>query len=152
MRAASPLRPPFASGKEVMTQAASISAPSARKEPLIQRLHGAGSAPSVLRGAKGDSMARRHYNEELRRRVLQEVQDGATVGEVAHRYGIAEATYYRWRERLRAAVGMTSPETQRLEDENRRLRDILTDTMLENRALRQEVDRLRKSGANAGDD
>lgn len=97
-------------------------------------------------------MARRYYNEETRRRVLQEVQDGATVAEVAHRYGIAEATYYRWRERLRAAVGMTSRETQRLEDENRRLRDILTDTMLENRALRQEVDRLRKSGVAAGDD
>lgn len=97
-------------------------------------------------------MARRHYNEELRRRVLQDVEDGATVGEVAHRYGIAEATYYRWRERLRAATGIASRETQRLEDENRRLRDILTDTMLENRALRQEVERLRKSALSAGDD
>jgi len=97
-------------------------------------------------------MARKHYNEDLRRRVLQEVEDGATVGEVAHRYGIAEATYYRWRERLRAVTGVTSRETQRLEDENRRLRDILTDTMLENRALRQEVDRLRRSGATVGDD
>lgn len=102
--------------------------------------------------AKEISMARRHYNEELRRRVLQDVEDGATVGEVAHRYGIAEATYYRWRERLRAATGIASRETQRLEDENRRLRDILTDTMLENRALRQEVERLRKSALSAGDD
>jgi putative transposase len=97
-------------------------------------------------------MARRYYHEDLRRRVLQEVQDGATVGEVAQRYGIAEATYYRWRERQRARLGIASHETQRLEDENRRLRDILTDTMLENRALRQEVERLRKSGANVGDD
>ena len=143
----------FESEKEIMIGAAGISPPSAKTEqPPALRLRRAGSAPLALRGAKGSSMARRYYNEETRRRVLQEVQDGATVAEVAHRYGIAEATYYRWRERLRAAVGMTSRETQRLEDENRRLRDILTDTMLENRALRQEVDRMRKSGVTAGDD
>jgi putative transposase len=95
-------------------------------------------------------MARRHYSDELRRRVLREVQDGSSVGEVAHRYGIAEATYYRWRERFRAAIGEIPRETQRLEDENRRLRDLLAETMLENRALRLQIERMRRPGGGGG--
>lgn|SRR5215469_3567880 len=142
----------FERENEVMAGGALTSVSSARSKPAFRHDRQTRSSRPGSQGGKGISMARKHYNEDLRRRVLQEVEDGATVGEVAHRYGIAEATYYRWRERLRAVTGVTSRETQRLEDENRRLRDILTDTMLENRALRQEVDRLRRSGATVGDD
>ncbi len=42
-------------------------------------------------------MQKRRFREEQIIGILQEVEAGATIGEVCRRHGIAETTYYRWR-------------------------------------------------------
>ena len=75
-------------------------------------------------------MQKRRFREEQIIGILQEVDAGATGGEVSRRHGIAETTYYRWR----AKYGdMDVNEARRLKqvgDENRRLKRIVADQAL----------------------
>jgi putative transposase len=71
--------------------------------------------------------------------VLKEVEAGGKVREVCRRHGIAEGTYHRWKAKY---GGMNVDEARRLrllEDENRRLKHIVADLTLDNRALRDVV-------------
>ncbi len=71
--------------------------------------------------------------------ILQEAERGeGSIGEVCRRHGIAETTFYRWRNRF---GGLTVTETHRLrelEKENSRLKRLLAERDLEVDAL-QEV-------------
>jgi putative transposase len=87
------------------------------------------------------SMPRKSYADDLRRRVVQDLDEGAAVGDVIRKYGIAEATVYRWRNRFGRAAIIRDPENQRLEEENRRLRELYTEASLENQALRERLQR-----------
>ncbi|EWY38502.1 hypothetical protein N825_12970 [Skermanella stibiiresistens SB22] len=86
-------------------------------------------------------MPRKSYADDIRRRVVQDLEEGAPVGEVIRKYGIAEATVYRWRNRFSRAALSRDPENLRLEEENRRLRDLYTEAALENQALRERLQR-----------
>ena len=68
--------------------------------------------------------------------VLREQEGGATTAEVCRRHGISEQTFYRWKKRY---VGMGVAEVRRLkvlEDENRRLKKLLAESMLDVAALK----------------
>lgn len=90
-------------------------------------------------------MPRKRYSEETRHQVMQEMEQGKAVAEVIRRHGIAEATYYRWRAQFRPVVSRDDAAYRQLEDENRQLRDILAESALEIRLLKQELGRLRRS-------
>jgi putative transposase len=64
--------------------------------------------------------------------ALAEVSAGTPAIEVCRRLGITQTTFYRWRRRH---GGSTTPaadkEVQRLRDENRKLKDIVTKLLLE---------------------
>jgi putative transposase len=82
-------------------------------------------------------MARRRYTEEQIIQVLREGEVGAKVGELCRRYGISNATYYNWKARY---AGMTVSDVKRLkalEDENRRLKQIVAEQALDNKALKE---------------
>jgi putative transposase len=73
--------------------------------------------------------------------ALQEVEAGATVGEVCRRYQVASATYYRWRAKY---GGLQVPEAQRLrqlEAENARLKRAVADLTLDNQVLKELVEK-----------
>lgn len=89
-------------------------------------------------------MPRKRYSEETRRQVMQEVARGGAVDEVIRRYGIAEATYYRWRAQFRPVRSRDETRLRQLEDENRQLRDICAESAVEIRLLKQELARLRR--------
>lgn len=89
-------------------------------------------------------MPRKRYSEEIRRQVIQEVEQGKAVDEVIRRHGIAEATYYRWRALFRPMRTHDDGWYRQLEEENRQLRDICAESALEIRLLKQELNRLRR--------
>ncbi len=77
-----------------------------------------------------------HSAEQIIRILAQAEQGAQTVGEVCREYGIAETTFYRWRN---AYGGMPVTEVQRLkelEKENARLKRLLAERMLEVDALK----------------
>jgi putative transposase len=89
-------------------------------------------------------MVRKRYSEAVRLQVVQEVEQGKPVDEVIQRHGIAEATYYRWRAQIRPSELRDDPRLRQLEEENRQLREVCADAVLEIRFLKQELAKLRR--------
>ncbi len=80
-------------------------------------------------------MARR-YTEEQIIGVLNEAEAGAKTGELCRKHGVSEATFYKWKAKY---AGLTMSELKRLrslEDENRRLKQIVAQQALDNWALK----------------
>ena len=68
--------------------------------------------------------------------ILREQEAGSATAEVCRRHGISEQTFYRWKARY---GGMTPSDAQKLkgmEDENRRLKKLLAEAMLDVSALK----------------
>lgn len=82
-------------------------------------------------------MLRKRYTEEQIIQVLREGAAGTALVELCRRYGICEATYYNWKAKY---AGMTVSDLKRLkslEAENRRLKQIVAEQALDNRALKE---------------
>ena len=81
-------------------------------------------------------MARKRYTEEQVVTILKEAAAGAKTDEICRKYGISEVTFYKWRNKF---GGMTLPDAKKLrelEGENRKLKTMLADSMLEIRAIK----------------
>ena len=73
--------------------------------------------------------------------ILQEVVAGAGVREVCRRHGIAEKTYYRWKQHYGGLQVAEARKLKALEDENRRLKRIVADQALDLAMLKDVVGR-----------
>jgi putative transposase len=68
--------------------------------------------------------------------VLKEHELGAKTADLCRKHGISEATFYNWKSKF---GGMDVSEARRLkalEDENRKLKKLLAESMLDNAALK----------------
>ena len=82
-------------------------------------------------------MSKKRYSEEQIIKVLKEVEAGTPVAELCRKYGVSEPTVYNWKAKY---AGMTVSDLKKLkglEDENRRLKQIVADQALDNRALKE---------------
>jgi putative transposase len=82
-------------------------------------------------------MVRKKYTEEQIIAVLKKSEAGAKTGELCRKYGMSDASYYNWKARY---AGLTVSELKRLkalEEENRRLKQIVAEQALDNRALKE---------------
>jgi putative transposase len=82
-------------------------------------------------------MVRKKYTEEQIIAVLKESEAGAKTGELCRKYGMSDATFYHWKAKY---AGLTISELKRLrslEDENRRLKQIVAQQALDNWALKE---------------
>jgi len=87
------------------------------------------------------SMKRSRYSQEQIAFAMRQAESGTSVGEVCRKMGISENTFYRWKRKF---AGMGVVELRRLkilEDENRRLKQLVADLALDKEML-QDV--LRK--------
>ena len=81
-------------------------------------------------------MRRSRFSEEQIIAVLREHDAGVKTADLCRRHGISDATFYNWKAKY---GGMTVSEAARLrtlEDENRRLKKLLAESMLDNAALK----------------
>lgn len=71
--------------------------------------------------------------------VLKQHQAGLSTAELCRKHGISEATFYNWRSRY---GGMEVSEARRmkgLEEENRKLKKLLDEQMLDVATLREAL-------------
>jgi putative transposase len=88
-----------------------------------------------------ENMRKNRYTEEQITKVLREQESGVKVSELCRRYGISEQTFYRWK---RKYGGMSVSEVRclkALEEENRRLKQIVGEQALDIRALRAALEK-----------
>ena len=83
------------------------------------------------------------FSEEQIIAVLREHEAGAKTGEVCRRHGISDATFYKWKAKYGGLEVSDAKRLKALEDENRRLKKLLAESMLDNAALK---DILGKNG------
>ena len=86
-------------------------------------------------------MKKSRFTENQIIRILKEVEGGRMVKEVCREYGMSDATYYNWKAKY---GGMTASDIKRLkelEHENRRLKQMYADMSLENRALKDIIEK-----------
>ena len=82
-------------------------------------------------------MKAKRYTEEQIIAVLREGEAGAKITDLCRKYGISDATYYNWKAKY---AGLTVSELKRLkamEEENRRLKQIVAEQALDIRALKE---------------
>jgi len=83
------------------------------------------------------------FSEEQIIAVLREQEAGAKTAEVCRRHGISDATFYKWKAKYGGLDVSEARRLKALEDENRRLKKLLAESMLDNAALK---DILGKNG------
>ena len=69
--------------------------------------------------------------------VLKEAAAGAKPQDLCRRYNVSERAFYRWKIRFRGLLRMLGE----FEDENRRLRKVVSDLALDNQALKELIGR-----------
>lgn len=78
---------------------------------------------------------KKRFKEEQIIKILKERETGLPVKELIRKHGITEQTYYRWKSKF---GGMEINEAKRLkalEAENRQLKQMVADLMLDNKVL-----------------
>ena len=84
-------------------------------------------------------MKKSKFSEHQIIAILKAVEGGRSVRDVCREHEVSEATYYKWKSKY---GGMQASDIRRLcelEDENRRLKQISAELLLENRALKDVI-------------
>jgi len=71
--------------------------------------------------------------------VLKEHQAGLPVAELCRKHGISDATFYAWRSRYGGLEVSDARRLKALEDENRRLKRLLAEAVLDVATLKEAL-------------
>ena len=76
------------------------------------------------------------FTEEQIIRLLKEAEAGRRVTDLCREHGISAATLYRWKSKYSGMEVSDARKLHELEDENRRLKQLVADQSLDVQALR----------------
>ena len=81
-------------------------------------------------------MTRKRYTEEQIVAILKEGQAGIPTPELCRKYGMSGGSYYKWRAKFAGMEVSDVRKMRQLEDENRRLKQMVADQALDIQALK----------------
>lgn len=81
-------------------------------------------------------MKRKRYSEEQIIGILKQQEVGLSVKELTRQAGITEQTFYRWKSKYGGMEVSDAKKLRQLEDENRQLKTMVADLMLDIKILR----------------
>lgn len=80
-------------------------------------------------------MTRKWHTEEQIIAVLKDVQAGIGAQDLCHKRGISDATFYQWRMKYAGLEVSKVKKLRQLEDENRQLKQMVSEQSLDIQAL-----------------
>lgn len=81
-------------------------------------------------------MRKSRFTEEHIIGIHMRVEQGQALADVCREEGISDATYYRWKAQYGGLEVNQLRRLRQLEDENRKLKQLVADLTLDNRALK----------------
>ena len=79
---------------------------------------------------------KKRFTEEQIIRILKAHEGGRSAKELCREAGISEQTFYRWKAKYSGMSVSDAQKLKTLEDENRRLKKLLAESMLDVSALK----------------
>lgn len=79
----------------------------------------------------------KRYTQDQILAVLKEIEAGASIASVARSNGISDQTIYAWREKYAGMTKSDLTQMKSLEEENRRLKNLVAELSLDNAALKE---------------
>ncbi len=76
-------------------------------------------------------MRKSRFTEEQIIAILAEQERGLTTAEVCRRHGISSPTFYKWKSKFGGMEVSDARKLKTLEDQNRRLKKLLAEAMLD---------------------
>jgi putative transposase len=76
------------------------------------------------------------FNEEQIIAILREQEAGVATADVCRKHGISSATFYKWKAKYGGLEVSDARRLKALDDENRRLKKLLAEAMLDNAMLK----------------
>jgi len=86
-------------------------------------------------------MKRKRFSEEQIIKILKAHASGVSAAELSREHGFAEGTIYTWKAKYGGMEVSDAKKLRELEAENRELKKLLAETMLEKTALKDALGR-----------
>jgi putative transposase len=81
-------------------------------------------------------MKRNRFTEEQIIGILKQAEAGMKIVDLCRMHGISDATFYNWRTKYGGMEVSEAKRLKQLEEENRKLKQMLAETLLDNKALK----------------
>ncbi len=82
-------------------------------------------------------MKRSRFSEEQIIGILKEHQADLSASDLRRQHGISDATFYKWRSKYGGMEVSEARKLKVLEEENRKLKKLLAEQMLDNSTLKE---------------
>jgi len=88
---------------------------------------------------RGGRMRKSKFSDEQIAFALRQAETGTRVEEICRKMGISDATFYNWKKKFGALGVAEVRRLRQLEDENRRLKQIVADLSLDKEMLQEVI-------------
>ena len=82
---------------------------------------------------------KKRFTEEQIIKILKEHEGGKRAADVVREHSISEQTFYRWKSKFGGIDVSEAKRLKQLEEENRRLKEMVADLSLDNKILKDVI-------------
>ena len=86
-------------------------------------------------------MKKKRFTETQIIKILKEAESGVGLNDLARQHGFSKSTFYNWKAKYGGMESSDLTRLKELEEENRRLKEMYADLSLENRVLKDVIEK-----------